>query len=311
MHSLSEVKLSSEDLSRLQRCEHKYLMRMMVFIALYCLGAFFAVQVHLLGVSWVLALPCYLLAGASLHGVSLFTHEAVHGLLHPNKKLNQLLGSLAAWPVLQTCSAYRVLHLKHHACLGAVGDPDHYRNYNHRKKGVFILHWGRLLLGYPAYLVAIPFLALRQGNVHERRDICAELFCFSLVLVGLFSLNPPVLWVVHGWLLPMCFIHFMVNIRGMSQHTLLEHVESQVMGTRTIITTPLVRFFMCNENFHLEHHIHPEIPWYHLDEAHRLLLPQLEEVKAPLIATYTTFVVDFIRTSLTKEQAGTVDIKNL
>ncbi len=42
----------------------------------------------------------------------------------------------------------------------------------------------------------------------------------------------------------------MVNIRGMSQHTLLEHSDDDVLGTRTILTSPVVRFFMCNENFH-------------------------------------------------------------
>ena len=33
------------------------------------------------------------------------------------------------WSVLQNCSAYRVLHLRHHAHLGEEGDPDHYANY--------------------------------------------------------------------------------------------------------------------------------------------------------------------------------------
>ncbi len=75
---------------------------------------------------WLLLIPLYLLAAASLHGISLFTHEAVHGTLCSNRLRNDLGGAICAFPVLQTCRAYRVLHLKHHAHLGDAGDLDHH-----------------------------------------------------------------------------------------------------------------------------------------------------------------------------------------
>jgi fatty acid desaturase len=83
------------------------------FVLLYLLGAAAAIVVaqewH-----WVAALPFCLLAGASLHGISLFTHEAVHGTLSRNPLWNGVLGAMCAMPVLQNFSAYRVLHLRHH-----------------------------------------------------------------------------------------------------------------------------------------------------------------------------------------------------
>ena len=312
MHSESAIRLSAPQLERATRIEHHGLLRIPLFLLLYCFAAGSSVQIAtLFDHSWLLALPLYLLAGASLHGISLFTHEGVHGLLHPNRTLNHILGSVTAWPVLQTFAAYRVLHLKHHAHLGESGDPDHYRNYNRRRWGVFAMHWGRLLFGYPAYLMAIPFLALRQGTGWERFQILMELLVLGLLILAILSSQLPWIWFLHGWLIPMGFIHFMVNIRGMSQHTLLEHSQSQIMGTRTIITTPLVRFFMCNENYHLEHHIHPRIPWYHLSHAHQLLRPQLEAIHAPFIDTYFAFVKDFVVSSFTGKRSGTVDIQHL
>ena len=97
---------------------------------------------------WLACLPLYLLAAASLHGISLFTHEAVHGTLLLNPILNRMLGAICAWPVLQNCSAYKVLHLEHHDHLGQPGDPDHYDNYTTWGPLLWSMHWGRLILGY-------------------------------------------------------------------------------------------------------------------------------------------------------------------
>ncbi|HSI87006.1 MAG TPA: fatty acid desaturase, partial [Candidatus Methylacidiphilales bacterium] len=178
--------------------------------------------------NWLLVIPFYLLAAASLHGISLFTHEAVHGTLCENVKLNYALGAVCAWPVLQNFSAYRVLHLDHHAHLGDDGDPDHYANYTRWTWMVFTLNWLRLLVGYPVYIVAIPILAWRQGTVRDRIGIAAEVLAVVGIAVAVILSGVPWNWLLHGWLMPMVFINTMVNIRGMSQHTLLEHATDEV-----------------------------------------------------------------------------------
>ena len=53
----------------------------------------------------------------------------------------------------------------------------------------------------------------------------------------------------------MLIINSLVNIRGMSPHTFLEHQSDPIRGTRSILTNPVTAFFMCNENYHLEHHL--------------------------------------------------------
>jgi fatty acid desaturase len=273
----------------------KSALRFLAFVALYTLGAFGAVASAGAGL-WYLALPCWLLAGASLHGISLFTHEAVHGTLSKNKLVNGILGALCAWPVWQNYSAYRVLHLEHHADLGGEHDPDHYSNYTRWSWGVFTLNWMRLLVGYPVYITAIPILGWRHSHWRPRLGIAAEVLCCATLSCLAWQALPSS-WLLHGWLVPMLFINTMVNIRGMSQHTLLEHSDDDVLGTRSILTGSIVRFFMCNENYHLEHHLYPGIPWYQLPSAHRQLEPELRKMGAPFIS-YTSFVMDFIRHTL-------------
>jgi fatty acid desaturase len=102
----------------------------------------------------------------------------------------------------------------------------------------------------------------------------------------------------------MLVINTLVNIRGMSQHTLLEHESDPILGTRSILTNPLTAFFMCNENYHLEHHLFPGVPWYNLKRLHRTLRPQLEERGAPFISSYAAFVVEFVVGSIRRSPAG-------
>jgi fatty acid desaturase len=281
----------------------RFVFRFAIFAALYVSSAAGAI---VWASPW--AAPLYFVAAASLHGISLFTHEAVHGVLSRRRAVNHALGALCALPVLQNFAAYRVLHLRHHAHLGVEGDPDHYENYTRRRGLVYAMHWGRLLLGYPAYITAIPVLGFRQGTARDRLFVTAEVA--ALVAVAALAVAfVPGRWLLHGWLLPMALVNTLVNIRGMSQHTLLANASDVVRGTRTILGTPVSRFFMCNENFHLEHHLYPGVPWYHLPRLHAALRDELARSEAPYIPTYLRFVADFVRATLGGGARGTVTLR--
>jgi fatty acid desaturase len=293
MKTTDKPRLDSQDLRTLHQLSHgENLRRIASFLALYGMSAAAAIFLSAYAPWWT-CIPLWIVAGASLHGISLFTHEAVHGTLSTNRTLNACLGALCAWPVWQNFSAYKVLHLEHHADLGGAHDPDHYSNYTRWTWGVFTLNWLRLLIGYPIYITAIPILGWKHGSWNARACIAAEVFGCA-ALAWLTWTNLPHHWLLHGWLGPMLFINTMVNIRGMSQHTLLEHSDDEILGTRSILTGPMVRFFMCNENYHLEHHLYPGIPWYRLPAAHQLMAADLRRRGAPFIRSYTSFVVQFV-----------------
>lgn len=289
-----------------QRQDSRHWVRWGIFILLY--GASTAAAVGLTSGTaspwvWLPLLPLYLLAAASLHGITLFTHEAVHGTLSASPKWNGFLGAACALPVLQNYTAYRVLHLRHHRHLGQEGDPDHYHNYTRWSWMVFVMNWLRLLIGYPVYITMIPILGFKHGTWRDRAGIVAEVAA-ALVAGWLACRFIPGGWLWHGWVMPMICINFMVNIRGMSQHTLLEQADDEIRGTRSILTYPLVRFFMCNENYHLEHHLYPRVPWHHLPTVHAALAAPLKECGAPYIRSYAAFVREFIRGSLQRSPLG-------
>ncbi|MEP0777705.1 fatty acid desaturase [Microcoleus sp. ZQ-A2] len=102
-----------------------------------------------------------------------------------------------------------------------------------------------------------------------------EVVLLGLIVTAVVRSPIPTDLLIHGWLIPMLLINTMVNIRGMSQHTLLEQESDVIRGTRTILTNPVTRFFMCNENYHLEHHLYPAVPWYNLPRLHQEIKDEL------------------------------------
>ncbi|WP_426754430.1 fatty acid desaturase family protein [Myxococcus sp. Y35] len=295
--------LTPSRLRELEQVDARHVPRLLSFLALYLGAGTLAVVLARRDVSFAGALLLallYLLAAASLHGISLFTHEAVHGGLARRPWLNRLGGMACALPVLQNYAAYKVLHLRHHADLGGGKDPDHYANYTGRRWLELLMHIGRLLLGYPAYITMIPILGWRKGTAAERRWIALEV---ALVLAGLALAVAflPGQVLLHAWGIPMLILNTLVNVRGMSQHTFLPESTHPVRGTRTILSNPVTRFFMCNENYHLEHHLYPRVPWYNLPELHQTLRPALVAQQAPFIPSYFSFVRGVVTGALIRE----------
>jgi fatty acid desaturase len=302
------VSIDAGLLEALHHVSPRHYLRLALFLFLYLGAAGMAcwlVESGTVAGLWIYLVntPLYLVAAASLHGISLFTHEGVHGTLSHGPRWNRALSIACAQPVLQNFSAYKVLHLKHHHHLGQEGDPDHYANYTSWTWLEFLMHWGRLIIGYPAYIVVIPILGYRQGTVSARRWILFEVG-LSVCWMAAAIYWVPWHWLLHGWLIPMLIINTLVNIRGMSQHTFLEHQSDPILGTRSILTNPVTAFFMCNENYHLEHHLYPGVPWYNLPRLHQTLRADLVARGAPFIHSYFAFVVEFIVKSLRRSPLG-------
>ncbi|MCE9667644.1 fatty acid desaturase [Myxococcus stipitatus] len=282
----------------------------MIFVGLWCVATGLGLLLTREQTTLVTGLArgaLYVVAAAALHGISLFTHEAVHGGLARRPWLNRLGGMLCAWPVLQNFAAYKVLHLRHHRDLGGGQDPDHYSNYTGRRWLELLMHWGRLLLGYPAYITLIPILGWKHGTASERRWVLLEVVAV-VAGVGLAVAFVPWPLLLHGWLIPMVLINTLVNIRGMSQHTFLPEQDHPVRGSRSILSNPVTRFFMCNENYHLEHHLYPRVPWYSLPELHHALRADLVAQGAPFIPSYASFVLGVLSGRLQREaRRGSTD----
>src|SRR5580692_299544 len=71
-----------------------------------------------------LAVPLVLIASHFMHGLLIGFHEASHGLLRSNRRINEIDGVLAGILSFMSFSLYRAAHQTHHAYLATERDEE-------------------------------------------------------------------------------------------------------------------------------------------------------------------------------------------
>lgn len=260
------------------------------FLALWGAGAWLALAG--LGI-WAIVVGIAL-SGVALNALMLLTHEGHHGLLARTPWLNRVATVLLAIPLLHSPSAYRALHTRHHRHLGEDGDPDDYENYAKTTRGLWAMHWMRLTVGPILYIFAIPAVAWRVSGRPDRRRIVGD-YAFLLAVYATLAWLVPWQALVLAWLAPLLPVGYFTALRGLAQHGLTDRKDPH-LAARTFRANRLVAFCLLHENLHLEHHLFPEVPSYHLPRLHALVWPHLP--RAIVGRSYLGFLVAFMRRSV-------------
>ena len=240
--------------------------------------------------------------GIFFSGVALLTffmqvHEGMHSILFKNKLLNDWVSWLFCLPFFLSYTASTVLHLRHHRYLGAQQDPDEYRFYAKTRLGLWLLYYGRLFVAPTIYIILIPVLGYRCGTTKQRIRILAELGSMLSVYMLVFRAIPfPAL--LLAWLLPSIFTGFLIGLWGLAQHAMTD-ASDPLLASRSVHANPVVSFCFINQNYHLEHHLFPEIPSYHLKRAFQITWKQLPY--ALVARSYSGFMLDFMLSSFKLE----------
>ena len=218
-------------------------------------------------------------------GLAILMHDAAHGLLFADRRLNDWVGSwLCAFPVFTSLSLYRPYHLQHHRFTQQAGDPDlglsapfPISRTSLRRKIV------RDLTGQTAYLrrgdqirralgPADAPLSVRLGRLWQREK--GALLVNAAMLVACSSAG---YWWLYPalWLLPLAtWYQFISRIRNIAEHAVVPDNDDPLRNTRTTYANALMRLLVAPYwvNYHLEHHLFMFVPCWRLPEAHRLLL---------------------------------------
>lgn len=224
----------------------------------------------------------------------LFLHEGMHNTLFSNRFWNRWVSAALGWVFCISFTAYKVMHTRHHNYLGDPRDPDDYQNYMKNKHMLWVMHYGRLILGPYLYVLVIPLLALRHGSPTERRHVIEE-YAVLLSVYFVAALFIPGKLLLYMWLIPLIITAHMTAIRGLTQHG-ITNAQDPFLASRSIQAQPLVAFLLLNENYHLEHHLFPEIPSYNLARVHQLIWSRLPHVVTG--TSYLAFLFRFFLASL-------------
>ncbi|MEI6534094.1 MAG: fatty acid desaturase [Verrucomicrobiaceae bacterium] len=235
-----------------------------------------------------------LLSAVAINAFVLHLHEGMHGTLFWSPFWNRWCSVILGSTALISFTAYKVLHLRHHRYLGDTRDPDDYHNYTKRNPLVWMMHYGRLLLGSSLYIFLIPIFAIRHGTRMDRRRIVEE-YAVLFILLGAAFLLFSLKFLLFAWLIPLLIVGFMTNLRGLTQHG-VTNPQDAFLASRSIQANPVVAFCLLHENFHLEHHLFPEVPSYHLAALHRLIWERIPRVVTG--TSYSGFLARFVRASI-------------
>ncbi|TFZ08219.1 fatty acid desaturase family protein [Ramlibacter humi] len=239
--------------------------------------------------------------GIAQHGLFILAHEAAHYRLFANREANDWVGrALGMSGGLSMCT-YRVTHRLHHNNLYTEEDPDTAIHGGYpRGQGYLLNKLARDLVGLNAWKTFAYFFGAPAINADTNREIrplddtSPELRAAARAdrvwVVAFHAAAPLIALAVGGWhglllyavlwLVPLVTVlQPILRLRAICEHGAAEDLSSPLTAARTNRTTGsagnlLARVFLFphHVNYHVEHHLYPAVPHYHLPALHRLLL---------------------------------------
>ena len=231
--------------------------------------------------------------GARQLGLGVLSHDGAHFTLYKNRALNDWVSEwILSRPFTSgTIHGYRKYHLQHHANTQQEDDPDlplsapfPISKTSWRRKV-----WRDLSgqTGFKQYSAMFKSAfkgdsagaAFRNGWRRFGKNIIINLvFLAGFTLAGKWYLYFA-LW----WLPALTWNRFITRLRNVGEHAAVPDNDDRLRNTRTIVASWLERAFIApyGVNYHLEHHLIVNCPFYKLPEAHAMLLekglgPQME-----------------------------------
>jgi fatty acid desaturase len=239
-------------------------------------------------------------------GLSVLMHEAGHGTLFSTRRLNHWVGQwLCALPTLNDLPSYAAAHLNHHRLTGTPQDPDlaNYRAYpvdgrSFRRKVI------RDLTGQTGAKLVVG--AVKGGLSHFSGQAASgdRLLFFKQVLVQA-TLALILMLLGIGWTWLLWFATFMTSymlvtrLRQIAEHAAVPDANDPDprMSTRTVIAPAWQRWLLAPHgvNFHLEHHLLPGVPCYHLPAFRARLVEMGWLDRVPVFSGYPEVLAHAVR----------------
>jgi fatty acid desaturase len=228
-----------------------------------------------------------------MHAHLIAFHESAHGLLCPNQRLNDVLGTFVGLLGFMSLTAYRTIHHTHHAYLATERDEELWP---------FVIpgtpRWQRWLaagaelifgLFYTPLLFVRSFL--RQGSPVQvwrvRRRIWVEFVVMTLIWGGI--VTAVAVWglwkfLILMYLIPALLAGFMQSLRKYIEHVGLMGA-TPIGSTRSIISSGILgrvfSFSLFHEPYHGVHHVYARLPHSYLPRLTSVLTPTSEEELPP------------------------------
>ncbi len=228
---------------------------------------------------WLAWIAAALAVGRCQHALAVLMHDAAHRRLLPGR-WNDLAGQwLCARPIFSDLFRYRAVHLRHHRHLLTRQDPDLSLSLPYP---VSAASFRRKLLRDAAGLSALVmrgYVEVDRATGRNRPRVRSwRRLLLPVAVTAALALVAPVaaLAYVLLWVVPLLTVYQLIlRIRGVLEHANVPDRDDPLRCARTVIGgNPVAAFFLNPHGvaWHLEHHLFPGVPHYHLRALHRALV---------------------------------------
>ena len=264
-----------------------------------------------------------MITGSRQLGIAILMHEAAHGGLSKNRKINDFLGHwLCAAPVGASLTSYRQYHLAHHKYVQNDEDPDLILTETYpvsraslRRKFIRDLTGQTFLRQRLAGLASLsrktenssekpnteqlPKSAAQiQAEVLSGREALRDhlvanalLFTFC-VLLGVWWVYPAI------WLVALAtWFPFITRIRNIAEHACVPTSDDPLAHARTTHARWWERLLIAPYwvHYHSEHHAFMHLPCYRLPHVHRALAEKGLSKRIPQCNSYHDVLETIVR----------------
>jgi fatty acid desaturase len=223
--------------------------------------------------AWPIAIA--LIGGRQL-GLAILMHDGAHGLLHPNRRINNFAGQwLCGAAVGSDLHAYRAYHLTHHRFTQQAEDPDLSLSAPFPTTRASL--WRKIvrdLSGQTAVKQRLALVRVAIAGGPARTTLARFLGVNTVLLVLsliLWGWMPFLLWLAA---LATTF-QLALRIRNIAEHACTATGPGDPFShARTTLAGPIERALVAPYwvSYHIEHHLFMGVPCYNLPTAHRLLI---------------------------------------
>ncbi len=236
---------------------------------------------------WPITIPlAVLIIGARQLGLAILLHDAAHGALHPNPKVNDWV---AEWLCGGGLVRYRNYHLQHHKYAQQAEDPDlglsapfPVSRASLRRKIVrdltgqtwFKQRFGPFVDRLKARRRGQAVLPIIGAEIHrQRRWLIFNGVAIAATILAGYS------WAWFAlWLAPRAtWFQLITRMRNIAEHALVAKDEPDPLRhARTTHANLVERAFIAPYwvNYHCEHHMFMHVPCWRLPRVRRLLAAQ-------------------------------------
>ena len=218
-----------------------------------------------------------MLIGARQLGLAILMHDAAHGALHPDAKINDWVGEwLCAAPVGARLDSYRAYHIKHHRFTETEDDPDLALSapFPISRKSL----WRKIVRDLTGQTFFKQRIAQIFGGRKPGEVVNASVGRFLAINAALFAtLAFAGYWWAYPalWIVPMAtWLPLVTRLRNIGEHACVGAQADPFTHARTTLANPIERLLIAPfwVHYHAEHHVFMHVPCYRLPALHDVLM---------------------------------------